>query len=152
MVVQTRKQLEKLTKEELIDELLTVNSIHEDLANLTSRFEEFLEKYAWVESELAVSKNSTKLLSKQIETLQRNTLDSLQYLRREMIEINLAPEDIQDMQLEESICQVLSLTGNWVIVKFSSRKTRNDVIFKKKSLNGKSEELKNLGFNQQKYL
>ena len=152
MVVQTRKQLEKLTKEELIDELLTVNSIHEDLANLTSRFEEFLEKYAWVESELAVSKNSTKLLSKQIETLQRNTLDSLQYLRREMIEINLAPEDIQDMQLEESICQVLSLTGNWVIVKFSSRKTRNDIIFKKKSLNGKSEELKNLGFNQQKYL
>ena len=152
MVVQTRKQLEKLTKEELIDELLTVNSIHEDLANLTSRFDEFLEKYAWVESELAVSKNSTKLLSKQIETLQRNTLDSLQYLRREMIEINLAPEDIQDMQLEESICQALSLTGNWVIVKFSSRKTRNDVIFKKKSLNGKSEELKNLGFNQQKYL
>ena len=152
MVVQTRKQLEKLTKEELIDELLTVNLIHEDLANLTSRFEEFLEKYAWVESELAVSKNSTKLLSKQIETLQRNTLDSWQYLRREMIEINLAPEDIQDMQLEESICQALSLTGNWVIVKFSSRKTRNDVIFKKKSLNGKSEELKNLGFNQQKYL
>ena len=46
MVVQTRKQLEKLTKEELIDELLTVNLIHEDLANLTSRFEEFLEKYA----------------------------------------------------------------------------------------------------------
>ena len=46
MVVQTRKQLEKLTKEELIDELLTVNLIHEDLPNLTSRFEEFLEKYA----------------------------------------------------------------------------------------------------------
>ena len=46
MVVQTRKQLEKLTKEELIDELLTVNSIHEDLANLTSRFDKFLEKYA----------------------------------------------------------------------------------------------------------
>ena len=46
MVVQTRKQLEKLTKEELIDELLTVNSIHEDLANLTSRFDKFREKYA----------------------------------------------------------------------------------------------------------
>ena len=35
MVVRTRKQLEKLTKEELIDELLTVNSIREDLGNLT---------------------------------------------------------------------------------------------------------------------
>ena len=28
-----------------------------------------------------------------------------------MIEINPVPEDIQDMQLEESICQALSLTG-----------------------------------------
>ena len=46
MVVLTRKQLEKLSKEELIDELLTVNSIHEDLAKLTSRFDEFLKKYA----------------------------------------------------------------------------------------------------------
>ena len=110
-VVLTRKQLEKLTKEELVAELLTVNSIHEDLANLTSRSDEFLEKNVRVESELAVSKNCTKLLSKQIETLQRNTLDSSQYLRREMIEINPVPEDIQDMQLEESICQALSLTG-----------------------------------------
>ena len=97
MVVLTRKQLEKLTKEELIDELLTVNSIHEDLANLTSRFDEFLEKYAQVESELAVSKNCMKLLSKQIETLQRNALDSSQYLRKEIIEINLVPEDTHEM-------------------------------------------------------
>ena len=43
MVVLTRKQLEKLTKKELIDELLTVNSIHEDLANLTSRFKKLHE-------------------------------------------------------------------------------------------------------------
>ena len=135
MVILTRKQLEKLSKEELI----TVNSIHEELANLTSRFDEFLEKYVQVESELEVSKNCTKLLSKQIETLQRNALDSSQYLRRETIEINLVPEDILDTQLEESICQALSLTGtpvstgdlevcrrmrrrDQVIVKFSSRK------------------------------
>ena len=80
-----------------------------------------------------------------------------------MIAKNPVPEDIQDMQLEESICQALSLTcapvsagdhevchrmrrRDRVIVKFSSRKKRNDVIFKKKSLNGKSDELKNLVF------
>ena len=57
MVILTWKQLEKLTQEELIGELLTVNSIHEDLANLTSRFDEFLEKYVWVESELAKIKH-----------------------------------------------------------------------------------------------
>ena len=163
MVVITRKQLEKLSKEELIDELLTINSIHEDLANLTSRFDEFFEKYEQVESEIEVSKNCTKFFSKQIETLQRNALYSLQYLRRKMIEKNPVPEDIQDMQLEESICQALSLTGtpvsagdlqachrmrrrDRVIVTFSSRKKRNDVVFKKKSLNEISDELKNLGF------
>ena len=80
-----------------------------------------------------------------------------------MIAKNPVPEDIQDMQLEESTCQALSLTctpvsagdhevclrmrrRHRVIVKFSSRKKRNDVIFKKKSLNGKSDELKNLVF------
>ena len=49
-----------MKKEELIDELLTVNSIHKDLANLTSRFDEFLEKFVRVESELEVSKTHTK--------------------------------------------------------------------------------------------
>ena len=84
-----------------------------------------------------------------------------------MIEINLVPEDIQDLQLEESICQALSHTGtpvsagdleachrmrqrDWVIIKFSSRKKRNDIIFKKKSLKWKSEELKNLGVTSAK--
>ena len=43
MIVLTRNQWEKLSKEELIYELLTVNSIQEELANLTSRFKEFLE-------------------------------------------------------------------------------------------------------------
>ena len=66
MVVLTRKQLEKPSKEELIDELPTVNSIHEELANLTSRFHKFLEKYARVESEIEISKTCTKLLSKQL--------------------------------------------------------------------------------------
>ena len=146
MVFLTRKQLEKLTKKELIDELLTVNSIHEDLANLTSRFDEFLEKYVLVESKYCI-----KLLSKQIETLQRNALDSSQYLRREMIEINPVPEDIQDMQLEESICQALSLTGtpastgdlearyrmrqrDQVIIKISSKKKKEMTLFLKRKV------------------
>ena len=89
MVVLTRKQLEKRSKEELMDELLT--------PFMKTRFDEFLEKYARAESELEVSKNCMKLLSKQIETLQRNALDSSQYLRKEIIEINLVPEDIHEM-------------------------------------------------------
>ena len=91
ILVLTKKQLEKLSKVELIDELLTVNSIHDELAN----------KYLRVESELEISKNCTKILSKQIVTLQRNASDSSQYLRREMIEVNPVAEDIQDMQEHE---------------------------------------------------
>ena len=84
-----------------------------------------------------------------------------------MVEMNSVPEDIQDTQLEKSVCHALSLTGTFaspsdleacrrmmqkdrVIVKFSSRKNRNNVIFKKKSLSGKSNNLKNLGFTSGK--
>lgn len=111
MVVLKRNQLEKLSKGKLIDKLLTVNSVLEDLANITSYFNEFLEKHARVQSELEVSKNCAKLVSKQIEVLQRNTL---QYLLREMIEINPVPEYVQDKQLEETMCKALSLAGTAV--------------------------------------
>ena len=92
-----------------------------------------------MQSELRVSKNCVKLLSKQTEILQRNALDSSQYLWREMIKRNLISEDMQDMQLEEQICKAFSLTSaiispgdneachkmmqkDHVIIKFSSRK------------------------------
>ena len=44
MIILTSKQLGKLSKEELIGELLTINTINEELANIPSRFDEFLEK------------------------------------------------------------------------------------------------------------
>ena len=114
MVILKRNQLEKLSKGKLIDKLLTVNSVHEDLANITSYFNEFLEKHARVQFEIEVSKSCAKLVSKQIEVLQRNILNSSQYLLREMIEINLVPEYIQDKQLEETMCKALSLAGTAV--------------------------------------
>ena len=58
MVVLTRNQLEKLSMQELIDVFFTVNSIHEELANLTSRFHEFLGKYERVQSELLIEKTA----------------------------------------------------------------------------------------------
>ena len=56
MVLLTRKQLEKLSMKELRDKLLTVNSIHKELGNLTSSFDDLSKKYARVEYELEVSK------------------------------------------------------------------------------------------------
>ena len=64
----------------------------------------FLKNMCEWNLKLKLQKAARNFSPKQIETLQRNALDSSQYFRREMIEINLVPEDIQDTQLEESIC------------------------------------------------
>ena len=44
-MVQTRSQLENLSKEELIDELISVEDISSKLSDLTSRFDDFLRRY-----------------------------------------------------------------------------------------------------------
>ena len=74
------------------------------------------------------------------------------------------PADITEDVLEESICKALSLTGvnvvpndlhachrmkgtDRVIVKFKCRKQKNSVMYKRKNLGDKSQELSNLKFS-----
>ena len=52
----TRKNL---SKEELIDELISVEDISSRLSDLTSRFDDFLRWYEILNSELIVSKTVT---------------------------------------------------------------------------------------------
>ena len=47
MVVLTRKQLEKLSKEELMEALLTGNSIHKDVANLQDLMNSLKNIHEW---------------------------------------------------------------------------------------------------------
>ena len=56
-MVRTRTQLEILSKEELIEELISVEDISSKLPDLTSRFDDFLRQYEIFSSELTVSKN-----------------------------------------------------------------------------------------------
>ena len=87
-----------------------------------------------------------------------------QYSRRETIELNPVPADITEYFLEENICKALSLTGvnvvpndlhachrmkrtDRVIVKFKCRKQKNSVMYKRKNLGNKSQELSNLKFS-----
>ena len=108
-------------------------------------------KYACVHSEL-VSKNYTKPFSKHRNIRKKD----IQYLWKEKIEVNPAPEDIEDKQLQEKTCQALLVTStavspgdleprprmrrkDRVIVRFSRRKKWNnemsafwDELFKKK--------------------
>ena len=98
------------------------------------------------------------MLLKRVINLERNALNTAQYVRAETIEINPMIQSIPFADLENKVCQALSLTGTTVtpdnlqachrmrnkekvIVKFKDRKQRNKVIFSRKELKSKGEQL-----------
>ena len=104
-----------------------------------------------------------RLLLKRIINLERNALNTVQYVRRETIEINPIPHSIPSADLENKVCQALSLTGTTVtpddrqgchrmknkekvIVKFKDRQQRNKVIFNRTELKSKGEQLRDLQY------
>ena len=110
-----------------------------------------------------MSKKCNSLLLESVHQLERASLDNSQYLRRDMIELQPVPLSIDEKELETTICKVLSLTGpdisssslqschrltnkNTVIVKFTDRKVRHNVIVNRRKLKDKSGELSELGF------
>ena len=167
-MVLTRSQYENTSKEELIQELTDINSsfvndINTKLSNLEETFNEFVSKYDKVNSELQQCKKINSHLLTRVVQLERNAVASSQYSRRETIELNPVPADITEDALEENVCKALSLTGvnvvpndlhachrmkrsDRVIVKFKCRKQKNSVIYKRKNLGNKSQELCNLKF------
>ena len=112
-MVRTRSQLENLSKEELIDELISVEDISSKLSDLTSRFDNFLRRYEILDSELTVSKNCNHLLTERMVLLERNAVSNAQCHRCESLEINPVPASIGDI-LENCICRTLSLTSHEV--------------------------------------
>ena len=169
-MVLTRSQYENMSKEEeLIQELTDINSsfvndVNTKLSNLEENFNDFLSKYDNVNSELQqCEKFNSHLLTKIIQ-LEGNAVADSQYNRRETIELNPVPVDITEDVLEENLCKALSLTGvnvvpndlhsyhrikrsNKMIVKFKCRKQKNSVMYKRKNLGNKSQELSNLKFS-----
>ena len=159
----TRVQIDNLSREELIEELLKFSDITDKLNGLNNRFEDFIKKYDELHSELLISRNCNSLLLKLITNLERSALNNTQYVCRETIEIKLIPQSIPNIDLENKVCLALSLTGTAVtpddlqacpcmknkekvIVKFKDRKQRNKVIFSRKELKSKEEQLRELQF------
>ena len=78
-MVRTRSQLEHLSKDELIDELMSIEDISSKLVNLTTRFDDFTRRFEILSSELAVSKNCNRLLSERIIQLERKAVSNTQH-------------------------------------------------------------------------
>ena len=163
-MVQTRSQLENLSKEELIEELITVDDITSKISDLTNRFDDFLRRFEDVSSDLAITKNCNRLLTKRVVQLERNAVTNAQHHRRESVEVNPVPPLISDEELELNICKALSLTGHevkpddlqachhlkqkeLVIGKFKCRKLKRRVLVNRKNLRNKSEDLLQLKFS-----
>ena len=152
MGIKTRAQLAEMTKDELAEELLQYMDLSSQIKSISDKLDELTSKHSQVISELAVSKKCNSLLLERIQQLERESLDSSQYLRREMIELNPISTSIDDNELETKICKVLSMTAgtnitssmlqrchrltkkNVVIVKFNDRKVRQNVITNRRKL------------------
>ena len=113
-MVQTRSQLENLSKEELIEELITDDHITSKIFDLTNQFDNFLRRFEVVSSELAIATNSNSLLNEKVVQLERNRVSNAQYHRRELLEVKTVPPVFNDKELKLNICQALSLTGHEV--------------------------------------
>ena len=105
----------------------------------------------------------------ELSNWKKNALSTAQYVRREIIEISPVPRLISDQNLEEQVCEALSLTGikvedkdlyachrmkrrGRVIIKFKDRKLRYQVMTNRKKLMEKKNELKELHFEESLFL
>ena len=160
-MVRTRNQLENLSKEELIEEIITVDDITSKISDITNRFDYFLRRFEVVSSDY---KKLQQLLSGRVVQLERNVVTNAQYHWRESVEVNPVPLSISDEELELNICKALSLTGHEikpdnlqacrrlkkkvsVIVKFKCRKLKQRVLLNRRNLRNKSEDLHQLKFS-----
>ena len=114
-MVQTRSQLENLSKDELIDEVLSLenfkNDINAKFSELNDCFNNFQAKYEMISSNLLISRDCNEILPERITQLEHNNLNNAQYNRRDTLKINPVPFDIVDDVLEQCVCQASAITN-----------------------------------------
>ena len=82
-MVGMRSQLENLSKDELIDEFLSLrNDINSKFSELNDRSNDFEVKYEMVNSNLSISRCINELLLERINQLKLNKLKNAQYNKR----------------------------------------------------------------------
>ena len=139
MMVFTRSTLNKLSKEEQIEELLSFDNLSGKINDLTKKMDNFATKFARVLSELQISKSCNSVSHKQIINLEWSSLDNAQYLRREMIEISPVPLEVSNNELQGLVCKVLS----WQEMKYIPMILKHVTISRKKKMSTSNSEAEN---------
>ena len=77
-MVRTRSQLENLSKDELIGEVLSLENFKNDInvkfSELNDRFNDFEAKYEMFNSNLSITRRCNDLLIERLSQLERNNL------------------------------------------------------------------------------
>ena len=106
-MVGTKSQLENLSKDKLIDEVLSLehfkNDINANFSELNDRFNAFQAKYEMVSFNLSISRRCNDLLLERMTQLERNNLNNAKYNWRETLEINPAPSGTAD-DVKDNLC------------------------------------------------
>ena len=113
-MVLTRSQIENLTREDLIEELLQISNISCQLKVLNDIFDTFAAKHEESKFYLLITKNCNTLLHQRIIQLEQNAVNSVQYHRRQSLEVNPVLREFGNNILEETVCRAISLTGHEV--------------------------------------
>ena len=161
-MVFTRAQSDTLSREKLVEELIECSNIADQIQTL------LVQWLCWQIWKVAIRINYLKelqfFISQSCHKPRRKYFEQCSvYIRRKMLEINPVPHSINNVELEELVCETLSLTGTKVkpdvldacyslkktdqmIIKFKNRKQRINMIFKWKELKSKGNDLIALQF------
>ena len=175
--VLTRAALAKLSPQELIDCIVKQNTKHNEilqkLTDVQSDLKSMTERFMKMESELLVAKSANvklhdmvSVLQRRVTTAERRSFAIEQYSRSECIEISGIPTSVQHNDLEDKTLQVfkkidinvlpenieachrLSSKNANIIVKFSKRKDRANVLDNKRKL--KDLDMSDIGLETNK--
>lgn len=167
MEILDAKTLENLEKEDLIK--YTVN-----LTKLFTKISKFVQSSKETASELAIVKNVNTLLTRKMDTMERNleniqrtTTKNGQYLRNKQMEVKMLSPDIVKLPINTlrtkmatlmsqtgvkvkasdiDKCHPLGSSGTSVILEFNYREKRDEVLRSRKELKNKKKQLEENNF------
>ena len=87
--------LKSLNKEQLVNMVVELRAENLDLRHQVKQLKEINLKITQMQSDIAITKNTNKLLCERIISLERRCAESEQYSRRECLEFSGIPQNVK---------------------------------------------------------
>ena len=107
----TSDNLNKYSKQQLVDMLLEREAVSKSIIDLTSEVKSLTGLVTRLETDLSVVKHVNDALQKQLILTERQCWANAQYSRRECIEVSGIPTSVTDNNLEGKVLEVFEKLG-----------------------------------------